>query len=96
MPKDPRLVERHAAGRCQIGRDVRPGADARSERRQAGILRVEIGGCPRECVAQALPELKQRQIDIGQRVADAVRGPGRVLRQHALEIAEVFGHALRP
>src|SRR5262245_30163299 len=93
-PEDAVLVERNPPLAFEIGLDLRPRRDAVAQRNEAGDIRLERLHPVREGVAQALNDLEQREIDIG----DAPPGDiaAAIVLQQLLEIAEIFWDALFP
>ena len=72
MAEDTFLVESKPALGRKIGLDPRQFANLRVERDEQRIVRFGCLHRLREGITQPLQKLKQRQVDIGQRVADGL------------------------
>src|SRR5262249_49004842 len=91
---DAPLAERDAARRGEIGGNARALAHPLVQRGNARHLLLETFHPLWEGVAQTFNDLKQRKINIRELAAEKIRAaaPG----QHALEIAQIFRHAVAP
>src|SRR6516165_8579007 len=88
------LAERDAPRRGEIGGNARPLGDAVVQRDDARHLALEPLHPLGEGVTQALDDLEQRQVRIGELAADEI-GAAAVC-EHALEIAQEFRQAVAP
>src|SRR5262249_8213674 len=91
---DAPLAERDAALGGEIGRNARALRDALVQDDDARHFALEPLHPLREGVAQALHDLEQREIDIAQPAPEHIGAAARA--QQALEIAQVFRHAVTP
>ena len=91
---DAPLAERDAPPRGEIGGNPRPLGDALVQRDDARYLALEPLHPLGEGVAQALDDLEQREVRIGELAADQI-GTAAV-SEHALEIAQEFRQAVAP
>src|SRR6185437_6798175 len=92
--EDAVLVEGNPPLAFEIGLDLRPRRDAITQREEAGDFLLERIHALGERIAQALDDLEQREVDIG----DAPPGDieAAIVLHQSLEIAEIFRHALLP
>ena len=65
------------------------------ERDRSRILRFKVLHCARESIAQPFDHLKEREIDIGNLLAQNVFASFPMVLQYSLEIVEKLRHALR-
>src|SRR5499433_2051368 len=93
MPENAVLVEGNSAFARKIGLDVRPRGDTVVQVDKARNLTLERLHPLREGVAQAVDDLEQREIDIGQSPSCQIAA---LAVQQPLEIAEILWHALVP
>src|SRR5499427_2094225 len=91
---NPPLAERDAPLRGEIGGNPRPLGDAVVQRDDARHLALEPLHPAGEGVAQALDDLEQREVRIGELAADEIRAAA--AGEHALEIAQEFRQAIAP
>src|SRR5262249_18777945 len=91
---DAPLAERDAPFRGEIGGDARPFPHPAVQRDEARDLSLEPFHALGERIAQALDDLEQREVDIGQLAAEEIIAAAR--GEHALEVAEKFRHAIFP
>src|ERR1041384_8172435 len=91
---DAPLAERNAALRGEIGGDARALGDAIAQRDHARNLLLEPLHALGEAVAQALDDLEQAEVDIGEPAAGEPWPAA--LRQDHLEITEELWHAITP
>src|ERR1700750_2754100 len=94
MPENALFIERDAARGGEVGGDPRAQRNLVVEGDQSGMTAPDALHGPGKGGAEGFENLEHREIRIGETPLDEEALAGGVAREHAFEIAEVFGHAM--